>query len=234
MAQQSESQNDEFIPARESPLFISAFRWYVRWLFHRRFQKVWLHQSYVPAKDESTLYYLNHTSWWDGLIPFLLNEFCFKQKARAVMEDKQMLEYPFFSRIGAFSINRSNPRSALNSLRYGLQSLEPAGRSLFIYPEGKIYPQEDSPNNFEGGLAWMTNRLPDLKNVVKVVPIGIYIHTMTSAKPTLMLNVTNAIAVDSPVSKQSLSSNLKEQLHNAVIANKKSVRKPEKLYRPFP
>jgi len=174
----------DFIPADESALFIKGFRLYTWWLFKRRFSAVWLKQEYEPCSVCNTVYYLNHHSWWDGLIPFLLNEFLFHQQARALMEDKQMRQYKFFRKIGAFSINRDDPRKAIASLRYAVQSFERDNASLFIYPEGKITPA-GSPMDFEGGLAWLSNKLSD----VDFVPIGIYQHTIRYDKAELHLHV---------------------------------------------
>lgn len=174
----------DFIPASESPFFINIFRIYTWWLFKRRFSAVWLKQEYEPCSVCKTVYYLNHHSWWDGLIPFLLNEYRFHQQARALMEDEQMKTYKFFRRIGAFSINRHDPRKAITSMRYAVQSFRRDHSSLFIYPEGKITPIGSSMK-FEGGLAWLSTKLLD----VHFVPIGSYMHTIRNDKPELHLHV---------------------------------------------
>lgn len=160
------------------------FRVYTRLLFKRRFKKVWLRQEYDPVRENRTVYYLNHHSWWDGLIPFLLNEYHFKQNARALMEDKQMRRYGLFRKIGAFSINRDDPRKAITSLRYAVQSMQREHASLFIYPEGKIRP-EATPMHFEGGLAWLHSKVPE----VDYVPVAIHINTIRHDKPELFLYV---------------------------------------------
>ena len=174
-----------FIPAQESKLITSLFGWYTKWLFRSRFKRVWLKQSYRPASDSRTIYYLNHSSWWDGLIPLLLNRNLFHQRGRAMMEDKQMLRYRFFRRIGAFSVNLENPRHSLPSLRYALDSMKRENASLYIYPEGKIVPFTVDKPVFQGGLTWLSDRLPE----VDVVPVGIYIHTMRGSKPELHISI---------------------------------------------
>jgi 1-acyl-sn-glycerol-3-phosphate acyltransferase len=186
----------DFIPAKESQLFINVFRWYTWWLFKRRFKNVWLKQEYEPCSECKTLYFLNHHSWWDGLIPFLLNEFRFHQQARAIMEDKQMQKYSLFQKIGAFSINRDNPQKIITSLRYAVKSFQRDHSSLFIYPEGTITPAS-SKMNFEGGLAWLHNKLEN----VDFVPIGIYMHTIRHDKPELHLHVGRPLRVDNALSK---------------------------------
>lgn len=197
----------DFIPAQESSLFIKAFRVYVRLLFKRRFKHVWLKQEYVPGDQSRTVYYLNHHSWWDGIIPLLLNEYLLQQKARALMEDHQMRQYSLFKRIGAFSIDRDDPRKAITSLRYAVQSMKRTKSSLFIYPEGKITPA-GSPMNFEGGLAWLHSKLPE----VDVVPIGIYMHTIRYDKPELHLHIGEAVRHKKDLSNKDLTMIYENQL----------------------
>src|SRR5699024_11548629 len=90
-------------------------------------------------------------------------------QARALMEDQQMLEHPFFSKIGAFSVNLSNTQSAIRSLRYAVKSFERPNASLFIYPEGTITPA-GTTLQFEKGLAWLAQEFSE----AEIVPIAIY------------------------------------------------------------
>ena len=187
----------DFIPAKESPVFIKIFRLYTKLLFKWRFKKVWLKQEYEPCSECKTVYFLNHHSWWDGLIPLMLNEYRFRQQARAIMEDKQMKTYSLFQKIGAFSINRDDLRSAVTSLRYAVNSFNRDHASLFIYPEGTITPAGSSMN-FEGGLAWLHDKLDN----VDFVPVGIYMHTIRHSKPELHLHVGRPIRMNESLSKE--------------------------------
>ena len=207
----------DFIPANESPLFMKGFRIYVRWLFKRRFSAVWLKQDYYPDDKSKTIYYLNHHSWWDGLIPVLLNEYQFHQQARALMEDQQMREHPFFAKIGAFSINREQPKKAVTSLRYAVDSFDRPKASLFIYPEGKITPP-GSELTFEGGLAWLSRKLPE----VDVIPIGIYMHTIRHDKPELHLHVGPPPDTEGYHSKERLNQKFEQQL-TAMLSNLQAI-----------
>ncbi|MCC5941893.1 MAG: lysophospholipid acyltransferase family protein [Balneolaceae bacterium] len=162
-------------------------------LFRRRFKRVSISQHYRPEKKSKTIYYLNHSSWWDGLIPFLLNQKVFRQNARAMMEDKQMRQHSFFKKIGAFSVNLENPRAVIKSLRYAVESFERPESSLFIYPEGEIVPFSSEKPSFKKGVAWIAQKCPE----VDVVPIGIYIHTAKADKPELFIMVGEKLQFDS-------------------------------------
>ncbi len=183
----------EFIPAQESRWFIFLFDLYMRSLFRRRFKNIWVDKGYQPSTKSKTIYYLNHTSWWDGLIPLLLNRKLFHQNARAMMEDKQMREHGLFKRIGAFSVNLENPRSAVRSLRYAVDSMKRPHSSLFIYPEGKIVPFSTDKPDFKKGLGWIASQCPD----VDVLPIGIYFDHSKSDKPELFLKIGTSLVFDS-------------------------------------
>lgn len=178
----------KFIPANESPLFKKLFGWYTRLLFRYRFKKVWIHQEYKPGRNARTVYFLNHTSWWDGLIPLLLNQSRFHQQARALMEVEQMQNYPFFKWLGTFSIDPADKVHTLTSLRYALDSMHRHNASLFIYPEGEIRPVK-TKIELKSGLGWFYLQLPN----VDFVPVGIHMHTIRSNKPELH------IWVDKPV-----------------------------------
>lgn len=197
----------DFIPANESPLFIKIFRLYTKILFKRRFKKVWLKQEYDPCSQCKTIYFLNHHSWWDGLIPLMLNEYRFHQQARAIMEDKQMKTHSLFQKIGAFSINRDDPRSAVTSLRYAVKSFERENASLFIYPEGTITPV-GSTMNFEGGLTWLHDKLDD----VDFVPIAIHMHTIHHDKPELHLHVGRPVRLDEDLPRDKKTAQFEEVL----------------------
>lgn len=191
----------EFIPAQESGWFIFLFDLYMRLLFWRRFENVWVDQGYFPVSDSKTIYYLNHTSWWDGLIPLLLNRKLFRQNARAMMEDKQMRKFGLFKRIGAFSVNLENPRSAVRSLRYAVDSMKRPNSSLFIYPEGKIVPFSTKKPDFKKGLGWIASQCPE----VDVVPVGIYINTVKSDRPELFLKIGESLKFNPEKSSENLN-----------------------------
>ncbi|PWN07243.1 lysophospholipid acyltransferase family protein [Rhodohalobacter mucosus] len=209
--------NHTFIPANESKWFIALFDFYVRNLFHRRFKNILIDQEYQPSSGSRTIYFLNHTSWWDGLIPLLLNQKLFKQKARAMMEDKQMLEHRFFRKIGAFSVNLDHPRSAVKSLRYASRSMERPNSSLYIYPEGKIVPFSVGKPEFKRGLGWLAKECP----ACDLVPVGIYIQTARHDKPELFIRIGDPSTPDRSMDTKELSKLLEMDLQSVLISLRK-------------
>jgi chlorobactene lauroyltransferase len=188
-----------FIEAQESAPMIWFFKWYSWFLAKRRFHSICIRNEYNRSKDTSTLYILNHHYWWDGLIPLILNEFIFKQHARGVMEDKQMLKFPFFSKIGAFSINRSNPTSALKSLAYGADWLRNSNNSLYLFPEGK-FSQAHEPIKIESGITKILEWVPN----IEIVNISIHISYQASDRPNLFIDITKPILLPTAANRPEL------------------------------
>jgi len=135
-----------FIPEKESPVFIWLFYRYVLSLYRRRFRAVWLDDRQLPRTRRATLYIGNHNTWWDALNPLLLNERVIGKRARAMMDEEQLLRYPFFRRLGVFSINRQHPRKALASLDHAVRLLNESGYGQEPHPpEAGTSPAVDAP-----------------------------------------------------------------------------------------
>lgn len=129
------------------------------------------------------------------------------------MEDKQMRQYTFFSKIGAFSINLEDPRASISSLRYAVDSMKRDNACLFIYPEGRITPASENKPNFRKGLAWLYQNLDD----IDFVPITIYSHTLRSSKPELYLSIGSSTVYDKLLSKNELTELFQEDLHRIIL-----------------
>lgn len=175
---------------------------------------MWLKQVYKPSKESKTVYFINHNMWWDGLLPLYLSRNIFHQKARAMMEDKQMKKYPFFSRIGVFSINLSDPKSSIYSLKFAIESMKRANSSLYIYPEGMLTTASESKPEFKKGLAWLYQKMG---SEVDFVPVAFYSHTFRDSKPELYINIGSPVELDKALSKEDLTSKFEEAVHNLLL-----------------
>lgn len=142
------------------------------------------------------------------------------------MEDKQMHQHNFFSKIGAFSVNLHDPRSAIKSLRYAVESMKRSNSSLFIYPEGKIVPFSSQKPKFRKGLAWIASRTPE----ADVVPIGIYIHTARFDKPELFIKIGPSVTFNSKTGTDELQLHFEKSLQNILIDLQKNAHCKPQLF----
>ncbi len=183
-----------FIKDKVSPVFYRMFYWYSLTLFRRRFRRVWIDDSVHPPGGTSVLFVGTHNSWWDGMIPLLMNEASFGLDARAIMDEQQLRRYPFFRYLGVYSINRDYPLRAMKSLEYTVRLLNnsteehPVG--IWAYPEGKLVNPHKAVT-LESGLAWLSRHIDPEK--CEIIPFTSHMHTMRGDKPELFIKLGNPI-----------------------------------------
>lgn len=96
----------------------------------------------------------------------------------------------------------------MQSLRYAIRSMERPNAALYIYPQGKIVPFSAVSLDFRKGIGWLARKLPD----ADLVPVGIYIHTKESDKPTLEIKVGEAVTVSREKPADSINKKLEDKL----------------------
>ena len=163
---------------RESPVVIWFFKWYT-WFF---MQTSVSREFFLPAgscvdRNQSVLFVLNHHSWWDGLIPLLLNEFVFRQRASCQSwKTSRCVNSRFFSRIGAMSVNRVNPRSALYTLTLASQWL-PRIRNQPVFVPGRKNYHPALPIEIESGFLRISQQAPGSL----LIPVALFISHRKSS-----------------------------------------------------
>ena len=108
------------IPARHSRAGDALVYWgLVRSALWSHFDRVWIKLEGVPQQGP-LIVYMNHPSWWDGYMAFVLNRVVLRSRFQgfAMMEEAQLRRYRFFSWSGAFSVHRQDARSAMRSVAY--------------------------------------------------------------------------------------------------------------------
>jgi len=151
------------ITARKSAWFERVFSVYNRNLIARRFEGLRVagldHLREWSRGDAPLVLYANHSSWWDGLIVFQIGYAC-RLEQYAMMEERQLREYPLFRRLGAFSVVRERPLQAARSIVYAGDLLRDSARALWIFPQGTTQPNDARPLKLYSGAANIIARLP--------------------------------------------------------------------------
>ncbi len=126
------------IPARKGGPLGALAAFYVRRKVRRSFRGLWV-KGELPAGDAPVLAYANHTNFWDG---FVAHQLCVAvgREGYCAMEEKNLARYRFLARLGAFSLRRGDPGSALQSLRYARRLLQEPRATVFLFPEGELRP----------------------------------------------------------------------------------------------
>ncbi len=115
-----------------------------------QFDRVWLKlDGPPPTPAEGPLIgYLNHPSWWDGYMAFLLHREVLRRAFEnyLMMDERQLKSYRFFSWIGVFSVSLTDSEEAARSVAYiGRRLRERRDRMLWIFPQGLLTPNDRRP-----------------------------------------------------------------------------------------
>jgi chlorobactene lauroyltransferase len=176
------------LKAKKNVLFERFFSVYNRNLINRRFHSIQV--SGIAEFNERNLkipliIYANHSSWWDGLVAFEISGRA-KLNSFVVMEERQLKKLFLFRFLGAFSVNREKPREAIKTINYAVEILEEnPGRTIWIFPQGKILPNDQRPIYFYNGLSRIIEKVPK----VQIVPLAIRYEFLNEFKPKIFAKI---------------------------------------------
>jgi 1-acyl-sn-glycerol-3-phosphate acyltransferase len=123
----------------------------------------------------------NHTSWWDPLVVFYLSRAFFDLDGHAMMDASNLRKLPFFSRIGAFGVDLSDPADGARTLRYAARLLRGGGprRMVTVFPQGRERPVTERPLGFRPGSAELARLAP----AASVLPFALRYEMQSEEKP---------------------------------------------------
>ncbi|SDN39201.1 lysophospholipid acyltransferase family protein [Alkalicoccus daliensis] len=172
------------IQASDNETFKLIFHNYNKHLIRRNFHGIYLTKNSNPLPAKGSIVLINHSSWWDPLILFYLNQSIWKKNALAMMSEDGLARFPFFKKIGAFSINPNSPRSIVESLDYAAAQLR-AGKHIFLFPQGNEFPLDKRPLQFFSGAGHLKYQVP----TAPVIPISFYHGLFHHSKPEWFIHI---------------------------------------------
>ena len=119
-----------------------------------------------------------------------LNEERFKRNGYVMMEHKQLVRYPFFRAIGAFSVNRQDARSAIETLTYCTELMTTVPNMLMlIAPQGEILANDIRPLNFFGGVGRVVKEVAEHVGACAAYPIALRYEFIGEQKPEAFISI---------------------------------------------
>ncbi|MRX73503.1 acyl-phosphate glycerol 3-phosphate acyltransferase [Bacillus lacus] len=202
------------ITANKKPWFEKLFYQYNRQLMKRHFHSISLQTP--DTLPEHALVCINHSSWWDGLILFHLNQRILKQDMYAMMHEHGLKKHPFFRKIGAFSVDRNYPRKILQSIKYASELLH-SGKTVALFPQGEEMHLETRPLTFMPGAVKLLEENPS----VPLLPVVFYYSFGHFQKQEIFIKIGNPLYIsDLPgndrKSKNRVLEQYMEEMLNAV------------------
>jgi chlorobactene lauroyltransferase len=178
------------LKAKKSVWFEEIFALYNRNLFKRRFHSLQISNLEVlkERREQAPLIiYANHSSWWDGLVAFEVSRAA-ALDAYIMMEEKQLKKLFPFRLLGAFSVVRENPRQALQSIKYAAELLKNSSRVLWVFPQGRILPNDARPITFYNGVSRIIEKL----GACSAVSLAMQYEFRGEFKPEIFVKIGDA------------------------------------------
>ena len=183
------------IKAQHSPLWRKILTWYfsrsLRKTFYRCLVKgekqlnAWRMDAKHESSDIPLIVYCSHGGWWDAALAIALTNGRLNIESYGMMEEKQLKKYRFFTKVGMFSVHRSNARSAMRSLRYASELLKDSRKVLWMFPQGELVHQEIRPIQAYTGMANLVGML----GRAYCVPIAIRYDFLHEQQPEAWLSI---------------------------------------------
>jgi len=126
------------------------FGWYFRRLFKKQFAGF---VGTLPAlpNGKAVCWLSNHSSWWDGVWPLLLNAKYSKRDFYVLMLEKELSKRQFLRGLGAFSI-APGQRSMVESGQYLVKLLHSQQNIVLLYPQGQLESLYEHQIRFAPGM----------------------------------------------------------------------------------
>lgn len=191
------------IPANKNPLLDSFFYLYCRWLLRRNFSGIYIKglENYSKLdRARPAICFANHTNWWDGFLTFYLTRFNSHKATFCMMEEKQLKYYRFFTWLGMYSVDTSNPLRAAASVRYTIQLLQNPESLCWIFPQGKttsIY----SPIEVKEGTAYLANNV----SRAQLLPVIFRYEFLKEEKPFVLIQIGNPMEKSRTITDEDIS-----------------------------
>ncbi|HSA06743.1 MAG TPA: lysophospholipid acyltransferase family protein [Candidatus Gastranaerophilales bacterium] len=189
--------NDEpEIPAKKNKLFVKIIDYLFELMIKKNFCSVRVKnkQNYELRNPEfASLFYGFHGCWWDGPIATIL---CRKlYNCNFYMMIKELRRFPALAMAGGFSIEKE---SAHESINYSVKLLENSENTLWIFPQGKVYPSNFRPLNFEGGIAHICKKIKKLN----LIPVACNYTFLRGEKPEILIEIGKPIILEEGIKRK--------------------------------
>ena len=136
----------------------------------------------IDREPDGTLFLANHSNWWDLFLVHTLSE-TIPVDGYGMMEHANLKRFGFFRKIGAFSVDRTDPVSIRASLDYAVELLKQPRAGVWIFPQGKIVPNDRRPLGFQPGIRALIRRA----GRVRVVPVAFRYEFWQDERPEALV-----------------------------------------------
>jgi 1-acyl-sn-glycerol-3-phosphate acyltransferase len=160
----------------------------------------------------------NHCCWWDGPMGFILSRKALYTKVYMMIEE--LYRFPLLSKIGAFSVEKNSPQSAIKALNYSSQILENPENSLWIFPQGFVMPPDYRPVKLASGVSYLCKKVKG----VNLIPIAHRYNFIREDRPEIFVEIGRPIIInDNSFDRKEFTNYLEQEFTTLLDGQKQDV-----------
>jgi 1-acyl-sn-glycerol-3-phosphate acyltransferase len=168
------------------PWLFRGFRKYAVKYVRRHFHAVRLSKGSAAAPaDGPLLVVLNHPSWWDPLICFVLSQELDPRTHWGAIDAAAVGKYRFFTRVGFIGVDQHSLRGAAEFLETGAALLARPDTALWVTAQGRFTDVRTRPLGLRGGVGHLAGRMER----GYVLPIALEYTFWTERTPEALVRV---------------------------------------------
>jgi 1-acyl-sn-glycerol-3-phosphate acyltransferase len=170
----------------------------IRWKLRSGFHAILVQgldrlRAELDRDPSGTLFLANHSCWWDLFLVHLLNEEI-PVDGYGMMAHFNLVRFGFFRRIGAFSVDPTDPTIVRASLDYAANLLRRPRAGVWVFPQGVIASNDVRPLVFQPGIRALVRRT----GRVRVVPVAFRFDFWQDERPEALIRFGESAWVDRP------------------------------------
>ena len=204
-----------------------VFHPYITRLIRRHFHSLYLMKEF-PRIDPGVPILLlpNHSTWWDGFFIYLLNHYGLRRPLYLMMLEEQLSKYPFFAKLGAYSIDPGRPKSVLETMKYTqsiLASPQTPAPLVCLFPQGEMQPVSVKTLKIRPGYEWL---LKNLQTEIIPLILGIRAEFLEQQQPEVFFQFSTVPREESlaPENIQRVLENILEEMLESILKGNKGNR----------
>ena len=184
------NRKEKFRTAKDNPFWHMVAKYVFGKMVKARFHSLMykgLDNLENRDKTKATIFYVNHSNWWDGIIGYTVVRRVLKGKLRLMIEE--MNRFPLFQYIGCFPINKKTAQDAMKSLKYAATTLNAPDIYFWLFAEGIIRPPRNKNKKFQTGIAYLIENAIKQYGGINIAPISVDYSFLRQDKPEVIIEI---------------------------------------------
>jgi len=193
-----------------------VFHPYLIRLIRKHFFCLYLIEEFQPVDTNVPILLMpNHSTWWDGFFVYVLNYLTYKRPLYVMMLEEQLSKYPFFSKVGAYSIQPGQRASVLETMKYSLdilQNVKNPAPLVCLFPQGEMMPASARPIKFRRGFEWL---IKHANTDIMPVLLAMRVEYLEQQQPEVFFHL-NSLGFVKSLKKDELETKLSQTLDDML------------------